>query len=190
MRISVFFDVAPCSLLKVNRWFRGTCRLRIQGSILSQRRNQHEVASKKRCACCLPESRISSETSVTFMPTTRRYVLEDTDLQFLVCMEKSIFYITWNRPCSHSVWMRIKTIGNFKKRTIILCFMSRIFTDAWLSDLSSDVKTIFIFIVTLLSGRFTFKSVCKNSVQIVEGHRLFVSKYKKIKIKLSLCLTN
>jgi hypothetical protein len=39
---SVFSDVTPCSLLKVNRRFGGTYRLHLQGRRISQTRNQRE----------------------------------------------------------------------------------------------------------------------------------------------------
>jgi hypothetical protein len=31
MKNSSFWDITPCSLLKVNRCFRGVCRLHLQG---------------------------------------------------------------------------------------------------------------------------------------------------------------
>jgi hypothetical protein len=36
----VFWDITPCSLLKVNQRFRGTCCLHLQGQRISQARNQ------------------------------------------------------------------------------------------------------------------------------------------------------
>jgi hypothetical protein len=80
-------DITPCSPLKVNRRFGGTYRLHLQGRKLSQPRNQ----------LCLPhdftlfscsfyssalkmEAMCSSETSVGFQQTTRRYIPEDNIL--------------------------------------------------------------------------------------------------------------
>jgi hypothetical protein len=43
---SIFWDMMPCSLLKVNWSFRGTCHLHLQGWRISQARNQREVGGK------------------------------------------------------------------------------------------------------------------------------------------------
>jgi hypothetical protein len=43
----IFWDITPCSSLKVNHRFRGTCRLQIHGRRISQERNQREAGSKK-----------------------------------------------------------------------------------------------------------------------------------------------
>jgi hypothetical protein len=40
----VFWNITPCNLLKVNRRFRGTCRLHLQGRGISQTIHQHEVS--------------------------------------------------------------------------------------------------------------------------------------------------
>jgi hypothetical protein len=42
MKISIFWNVTPCSLLKVNQRFEGTYRLHLQGRRISQERHQHE----------------------------------------------------------------------------------------------------------------------------------------------------
>jgi hypothetical protein len=47
MKSSVFRDVIPCSSLKVNRHFRGTCRLHLQGERICQARNRCEAGSKQ-----------------------------------------------------------------------------------------------------------------------------------------------
>jgi hypothetical protein len=44
MKNSVFWDIVPCSLLKVNWRFGGTCCLQLQGQIISQARNQQSSA--------------------------------------------------------------------------------------------------------------------------------------------------
>jgi hypothetical protein len=46
-RSSIFWDISPCSLLKVNLSFGGICRLHLQGRRTSQARNQHEACSKQ-----------------------------------------------------------------------------------------------------------------------------------------------
>jgi hypothetical protein len=40
----VLWNITPCSPLEVNRYFRGTCRLHLQGRGVSQVRNQREVS--------------------------------------------------------------------------------------------------------------------------------------------------
>jgi hypothetical protein len=45
MKSSVFWDVRPCSLLKVSQSFGGTRHLHLQGQRISQARNQ-QVASR------------------------------------------------------------------------------------------------------------------------------------------------
>jgi hypothetical protein len=46
MMASFFWDITPCSLLKVNRRFGGKCHLHLQGRRISQERNRHEEGSK------------------------------------------------------------------------------------------------------------------------------------------------
>jgi hypothetical protein len=59
---SVFWDMAPCSLLKFNLRFGGTCPIHLQGPKIYQIRNQHEAGSKQSCdfqqttRCYIPES--------------------------------------------------------------------------------------------------------------------------------------
>jgi hypothetical protein len=73
---STSWDITPCSPLKVNPLFGGTCSLHFQGQIISQARSQ---------ICLIPASYWflawiilrSSETSVDFQRTTRRYIPED-----------------------------------------------------------------------------------------------------------------
>jgi hypothetical protein len=45
--VVIFWDITPCSPLKVNRRFGGTCRLHLQGRIISQARNQQESRSAR-----------------------------------------------------------------------------------------------------------------------------------------------
>jgi hypothetical protein len=53
MNISLFWEITPCSPLKVNRHFGGTCRLHLQGLKVSQAINYHEAASKQAGVLCL-----------------------------------------------------------------------------------------------------------------------------------------
>jgi hypothetical protein len=42
LKSSIFWDIMPCSPLKVNRRFGGTCRLHLQARRISKVRNQRE----------------------------------------------------------------------------------------------------------------------------------------------------
>jgi hypothetical protein len=42
IKSSSFWDITPCSPLKVNRHFGGTCRLHLQGGRIRQARNQRD----------------------------------------------------------------------------------------------------------------------------------------------------
>jgi hypothetical protein len=105
MKSFIFWDTTPCSMLKVNRRFRGTSRLHFQGRRISQVRSQSQAASKqsfysayswtlKMVATC------SSETSVDFQRTTRRYIPEAEHLvQILYFWILSIVLsLSKNRP--------------------------------------------------------------------------------------------
>jgi hypothetical protein len=67
MKVSIFWDITPCSPLKVNGRFGGTCRLHIQGQRISQAGNQGE--GRWQVELC-------SETSVGFQRNTLRYIPE------------------------------------------------------------------------------------------------------------------
>jgi hypothetical protein len=80
---SIFWDITPCSPLNVNRRFGGKSCLHLQDRRINRARNRHEAGSKfflaysstfKMDAIC------SSETSVDFQRTTRRYIPEDGTL--------------------------------------------------------------------------------------------------------------
>jgi hypothetical protein len=88
---SVFGDITLCSPLKVSRHFGGTCRLRLQGRRISQERNQREAGSKQNRAYFLilnMEATCSSETSVDFQRTTRRYISEDKNSSLIKSLVK------------------------------------------------------------------------------------------------------
>jgi hypothetical protein len=82
---SIIWDITPCSLLKVNRSFGRTCRLHLQGRRICQTRKQRESRWQVEQTC-------SSETSVDFQRTTRRYIPEDRTLRNHRC-ENLISYI-------------------------------------------------------------------------------------------------
>jgi hypothetical protein len=52
MKSSIFWNIMPCSPLKVNQCFRETCHLHLWGQRISQT-NQHEAGSKQSPACYL-----------------------------------------------------------------------------------------------------------------------------------------
>jgi hypothetical protein len=62
MKSSIFWDITMCSPLKVNRRFGRICRLHLEGRRIGQTRNQHESR---------------------WQVTTRRYILEDRELNRL-----------------------------------------------------------------------------------------------------------
>jgi hypothetical protein len=47
MKGSILWDITPCSLLKVNQCFRGTCCLHFQGQRISQVKNQCEAVARE-----------------------------------------------------------------------------------------------------------------------------------------------
>jgi hypothetical protein len=53
IKISVFLDTLPHSVLKVNRCFGGTCNLRLQGWRVSQARKENEADNKQSSALSL-----------------------------------------------------------------------------------------------------------------------------------------
>jgi hypothetical protein len=87
MTIFVFWNIAPCSSVNVSWCFRGSCRLHLQGRRVNQARNQHEIAYFMLVCLLLGlpsienmEAKCSSESSVDFQRTIRRYIPEDRTL--------------------------------------------------------------------------------------------------------------
>jgi hypothetical protein len=78
MYLYIFWDIPPCSHLKVNRRFGGTCWLHLPGRRISQARNQREAGSMN--SSLKMEAIYSSATSVQIQRTTRRYIPEDRTL--------------------------------------------------------------------------------------------------------------
>jgi hypothetical protein len=75
MKSSIFCDIMTCGPLKVNWRFAGTCNRHLERRRISQARNQRGVGSKQSSA-----RTCSSETTVDFQRTTRRYIPEDRTL--------------------------------------------------------------------------------------------------------------
>jgi hypothetical protein len=95
MKITVFWDIIPCSPLKVNRRFGGTDRFHLEGCRISRTRNQRE----SRWQALKMEAICSSETSVDFQRNTRRYITEESTIHNHCCenlksyMEFFMFYV-------------------------------------------------------------------------------------------------
>jgi hypothetical protein len=102
----ILWDIPPCIPLKVNRRFKGTCRLHLQDWRIRQARNQNETAAGTplltscfMLVSCLSFSSIlkmeatcSSETSVDFQRNTRRCISENRTLHNY-CRENLRFYV-------------------------------------------------------------------------------------------------
>jgi hypothetical protein len=66
----MFWDMTPCSPLKVNRRFRGTCRLHLQGRRISQERKQLEAGGSIILRITIP-------TQETASPLTTDKLMKD-----------------------------------------------------------------------------------------------------------------
>jgi hypothetical protein len=80
LKIIIFWDVTPCSLLSCKRRFGGTYRLHLQGRRNNFSRNQQVSRWKIISSTLKMEAICSSETSVTNQETTRRHIPEDDTL--------------------------------------------------------------------------------------------------------------
>jgi hypothetical protein len=100
---TTFLDITPCRPLKVNRPFRGTCRLHLQGTRISREGNKRESRWQAKLpaltlvfcsvySCTLKmEATYSSKTSVGFQRTTRRYIPENRTLRNYRCENLEFF---------------------------------------------------------------------------------------------------
>jgi hypothetical protein len=91
-KITIFWDITPCSPFKVNWCFGGTHHLPLQGWRISQGRNQCEAGSKSASTLKM-EVVHSSETSVDTQRATRCYITEDSTLQSLYICSLSCFVV-------------------------------------------------------------------------------------------------
>jgi hypothetical protein len=91
MNSSIFWDITPCSPLKVNRLFGGIYHLNLQSRRMNQVRNERE--SRWQYAILKMEATNSSETSVDFQRTTWLYIPENTALLD-------------NEECSHATYWK------------------------------------------------------------------------------------
>jgi hypothetical protein len=85
LKNSIFWDVTPCSMLKVNRRFGGICSFHFHGRRIHQARNKHEAVNKQRV--CLAyystlkmEEAYYPESSVNFQQASRQYIPEHRTL--------------------------------------------------------------------------------------------------------------
>jgi hypothetical protein len=89
MKSSIFWDITPCSLLKVNRRFGETCCLHIQ----CRRISQSLLATGFMLVSCFAYSSIlkmktcSSAMSVDFQLTTQRHIAETRALNFRIILD-------------------------------------------------------------------------------------------------------
>jgi hypothetical protein len=106
MKNSIFWNITPCRLLKVNRCFGVTFRLHLQGRRTSQIRNQHKAESKQifilvsflaSSSTLNIEVTRSFETLVDFQHSTWRYIPEDIIIQFIDILTISINFKTQDR---------------------------------------------------------------------------------------------
>jgi hypothetical protein len=106
MKSTIFWDITPCSPLKVNRHFGGKYRLNLQGrkNKPSKKPAWNQVASRdcfhagfllglfsnlKMGGIC------SSEISLDFQRTTRRYIPEDITLLGNSCNDFDYILVTY-----------------------------------------------------------------------------------------------
>jgi hypothetical protein len=87
MKNAVYWDVAPCSSC-VNRRFRGTYPLRLQGRKIRERGTS--------VSRWLQEAIRSSETSV-HTRTTQRHIPENGNLRLQILFELTLFYSSLGR---------------------------------------------------------------------------------------------
>jgi hypothetical protein len=88
MKSIIFWDITPCSPMKVNRRSGGTYRLHLQGRRISWAKTQQSLAPAFTLVSCSAyssslktEAICFSETSVDFQLTTWYYIPEDGTLQ-------------------------------------------------------------------------------------------------------------
>jgi hypothetical protein len=79
MKSTIFWDITPCSPLKINGRFGGTCHFHLQGLRISRARHQY-VASTLKCRLTFNglHGAISQNIELFF---TRRHISEDGDLR-------------------------------------------------------------------------------------------------------------
>jgi hypothetical protein len=134
MKNTIFWDITSCSPLKVNWNFGGIFRLNFQGREISLARNQREsrpcLPPTLTLVCCSAysstlkiEAKCSSELSIDFQRTTRRYIQEDSAALISKIPQILLFFFSLHGfgrlACSHSelvlkllriLWLRFRTV--------------------------------------------------------------------------------
>jgi hypothetical protein len=99
MKSTIFWDITPCSLLKVNRRFGGTYRIHLKGRISRGRYHRESGWQAKTLVSCSAYSALkveaiySSETLDEFQWLTECYIPEDSTLHSSVVVNKSEDFI-------------------------------------------------------------------------------------------------
>jgi hypothetical protein len=95
MKKFIFWDITPCSPLKVKRRFGETYRIHCQGRRISQAKYERGNSACHLLSCWFRPPKMdatcSSETSVDFKQTTWRYIPRDRTLQEPLLLD--IFFI-------------------------------------------------------------------------------------------------
>jgi hypothetical protein len=104
---TIFWDITPCRPLKVYRRFGGTYRLYLQGRRISRASSGFPpaftlVSCSAYSSTLKIEAICSSETSVDFQQTTRRYIPEDSTLHNHRCENLKSYIIFSVRIISQS----------------------------------------------------------------------------------------
>jgi hypothetical protein len=112
---AILWDITPCSPLKVNRRFGGTCRLRCQSRRISKARNQRETGVKQNVLVSYSlihewEATYTSETSVDFNGLYGVISLKDRTLHVYLCFHRLVF---------ESIFLR----GMLRLRVVWWCFV-------------------------------------------------------------------
>jgi hypothetical protein len=116
---SIFYYRTPCSPLKVNRRFGGTCRFYLKGLRTSQAETSVEqvaITARLTLVSCLAifstlqmEMICISETSVNFQRTTRRCIPEDRSLHNYRCENLKSFMTVFTKTLYLSVLRSIRS---------------------------------------------------------------------------------
>jgi hypothetical protein len=100
MKSSIFWDIMPCSLMKVNWLFGETCHFHPQCGAISQARNQHEAGRRQSC-------------------TMWHCILEGRSFQFKICFVFCYFEVHCIYNLKHCSWCFVLTIKiRIKERTL------------------------------------------------------------------------
>jgi hypothetical protein len=120
MKSSVFWDITPYSSMNVNRRFRGTCCLLLQGWRVNQTRNQHEVVYFRLVYCLTypstenMEATRSSETSSDI----HYIMLYPRRQNSFIMFPRGVHWIL-----SWATWMQSTTLHPILSRSNLILFL-------------------------------------------------------------------